>query len=51
MGLREEIATKRLELSVMEADVRVEDLEAEIDKIKERKVEMVEKLKELKGDQ
>ncbi len=34
----------------MEADVRVEDLEAEIEKIKERRIETAEKLEELKSD-
>ena len=47
MGIREEIAKRRLELSVMECDVRVEDLQAEIDKIKERKIETELKLKEM----
>ena len=50
MGLREKIEFKRLELSIMEADVRVEDLEAEIEKLKTKRSEMAIKLEELKND-
>jgi predicted nucleic acid-binding Zn-ribbon protein len=47
MGIREEIAKKRLELAIMEADVRIEDLTAEIQKANTRKEEMIKSLREL----
>ena len=47
MGIREELAQKRLEIALMEADVRIEDMEAEIVKIKERRAETETKLKEM----
>jgi len=45
MGIREELVIKRLEISLMEADVRIEDMQAEIEKIKERRNETEQKLK------
>ena len=50
MGLREELAIKRAELALMEADVRVEDLSAEIEKIKANRAITEEKLKEMRGN-
>ena len=51
MGIREELAVKRLEISLMEADVRVEDLMAEIEKVKERRIATEQSLKEIKESQ
>jgi len=48
MGIREELAVKRLEISLMESDVRVEDLEAEIEKVKEKKAITEKGLSELR---
>ena len=50
MGLRETIAIKRGELALMEADARIEDLSAEIEKVKAKKHETEEGLKKLKEE-
>ena len=50
MGLRETIAIKRGELALMECDVRIEDLSAEIEKVKARRLETEEGLKKLAED-
>ena len=47
MSSREALNKMRLELAVMEADVRIEDLEAEIEKVKAKRAETQEKLEEL----
>ena len=49
MGLREKLNVKRLELALMEADVRVEDLLAEIEKVKAKRLITEEGLEEAKA--
>lgn len=46
--LRKELELKRYEIAVMEADVKIMDLEAEIEKVKERKKITQNKLEKLK---
>ena len=49
MSKRDVLQEKRLELAILEADVRIEDLEAEIEKVKAKKLETEDALSQLKN--